>query len=273
VIGSDFISRRVGTLLEQFSRAGGHPKPPVDPANLAQFCGVVSVEPRPMVPEGVLVPVEGGFKIYFQSNFESQRGTRLRQRFTIAHEIVHTFYYDYNEGVPKPTRGAPAGVRLERLCHIGASQILMPDSLVGAVVQERGEPDSAGYIVDLAGTFEVSPEVAMRRLHDLRLIPEDRFAAVLVDAADGIIRAACYGSPLLCHTLLPKQGLNFDDWARPLLDPSRRSEESEWTCRNRSGVIAAKKVYTSDRSFILELRFGRSMQDTTTKSGLWDSFG
>lgn len=274
--GKNFISSKVRALLEQSSRVNGQLKPPVEPTRLAHFCRVLSVEPRPMVPEGVLVAVQGGFRIYFQSNFESQRGMRLRQRFTIAHELAHTFYYDSNDEVPKPVKKSPTGDRLELLCHIGASQILMPDSLVNKLVQERGEPTSAEYIIDLAATFEVSSEVAIRRLHELRLIPEENFAAILVYTAAGgqqTIRAACFGPSLLCYADMPKQGSDFTDWVRPMLSPSSTSEELEWTQRNQSGLLSARKVYTSDRSFILELKFGRPTQHLRSSSSLWDSSG
>jgi hypothetical protein len=274
MIDKDFISSRVKALLEQTSNANGQLEAPIDPTALAPFCKVLSVEPRPMVPEGVLVAVQGGFRIYFQNNFENQRGVRLRQRFTIAHELTHTFYYDWDDEMPKPVKRSPAGEKLEGLCHMGASQILMPRSLLNKVVQERGEPASAEYIIDLAATFEVSPEVAIRRLQKLRLIPEENFAAILVDtASEGrrIIRAACYGPSLLCYADPPKSGSDFSDWVRLLLPASCASEELEWIHTNHSGAISAKKVYTSDRSFILALKFGRATQDLRSSGTLWDS--
>jgi uncharacterized protein DUF955 len=274
MIGKDFISSKVNALLEQSSKTNGQLKAPVDPTMLAPFCKVLSVEPRPMVPEGVLVAVQGGFRIYFQSNFEHQRRMKLRQRFTIAHELTHTFYYDWNDEMPKPAKRSPTGQKLELLCHMGASQILMPKPLVNEIVEKRGEPASAEYIIDLAGTFEVSAEVAIRRLHELRLIPEEKFAAVLVDTAtEGrrIIRTACYGPSLLCYADAPKQGMDFTDWLRPLQAPSSTSEDSEWIHSNQSGAISAKKVYISDRSFILELKFGRATQHLRSTIDLWDT--
>ena len=62
---------------------------------------------RPMVPEGVLSPIRGGFRLYIQSNFADWPNVSFRQRFTIAHELVHTFYYDLNGGVPRQKRTRP----------------------------------------------------------------------------------------------------------------------------------------------------------------------
>jgi hypothetical protein len=276
MIAKDFISSKVKGLLEQSSKTNGQLKAPVDPTALAPLCKVLSVEPRPMVPEGVLVAVQGGFRIYFQSNFEHQRRMKLRQRFTIAHELTHTFYYESTDEMPRPVKKSPTGERLEQLCHMGASQILMPESLLNDIVQLRGEPASAAYIIDLAATFEVSPEVAIRRLQELKLLPEEKFAAVLVDTGyEGrrIIRSACYGASLLIYASHPKQGTDFDDWVRPMLDPSCNFEESEWIHTNQSGAVSAKKVYTSDRSFILELKFGRASQHLKATRSFWDGSG
>src|SRR5437016_14630956 len=134
----DFVLRKVQSLLAESVRAHGPLQPPIDPTKIAPLCAVLSVEYRPMIPEGVLTPVPGGFKIYLQSNF-AQQGNKRRSRFTLAHELVHSFFYDLNGGVPKPLKGSPRGERLETLCHIGASQILLPDALLKQQLKRKGE--------------------------------------------------------------------------------------------------------------------------------------
>src|SRR5690349_17325157 len=138
-----FLSERVQSLLSRSVKARGPLRPPIDPSSFADLCGVLSVEPRPMVPEGVLSPVEGGFKIFIQNNFADQPGANRRQRFTIAHELAHTFFYDLNGEAPKRSKGSPKGQKLERLCHIGASQILVPEILLRQEVETTGEVESA----------------------------------------------------------------------------------------------------------------------------------
>jgi hypothetical protein len=258
MIDKNVVSHKVQTLLSQYSKVKGPLEPPIDPAILADYCGVLGIERRPMVPEGVLTPVQGGFRIYLQSNFADRPGVRLRQRFTIAHELVHTFYYDLNGGVPKRKKSAPRGQTLERMCHIGASQILVPGGLLRREVKTMGEVASAESILDLARIFSVSAEVMIRRLHALELFASDNFAAILVDTGDGgrrLIQAACYGPLLLCLAAQPKRGLDFDSWVRPLLAPSGGSQVSEWTRTTPIATITAKKVCRSNRSFILDLRF------------------
>src|SRR5205085_1418955 len=108
MFGKDFVLRKVQSLLSEVVKVHGPLRPPVDPANIVSLCNVLDVEHRPMIPEGVLSPVQGGFKIYLQSNFTDQ-GTKRRRRFTLAHELAHTFFYNVNGGVPNSIKGAPKG--------------------------------------------------------------------------------------------------------------------------------------------------------------------
>src|ERR1044071_2558077 len=58
------------------------------------------------------------------------RGARTRNRYSIAHEIVHSLIADYDEAVDL-SRMTPAEKRraegeLEYLCQVGAAELLMP---------------------------------------------------------------------------------------------------------------------------------------------------
>lgn len=253
------LSQSVDSLLSRFVELEGPLQPPIDPRRLAPFCDVLDIENRPMVPEGVLAPVDGGFRMYLQSNFAARPGNLVRQRFTVAHELAHTFYFDRNGGVPKRKKDAPTGQKLEALCHRGASQILIPEILIQQEIRARGRVTSARTILDLADVFGVSAEVMIRRLQALPSVVDDNFAAILVDAFGGtkqLIRAACYGPMLLCHTIRPERDTEFDAWVIPLLAPGM-SQQSEWTHSTLVASIVAKKVFRSSRSFVLDLRFGR----------------
>ncbi len=256
----NFVLAKVQSLLSQSAKARGPLQPPIDPSIMADLCAVLSVEHRPMVPEGVLTPVPGGFKIYLQSNFTGRSGMKFRRRFTLAHELVHTFFYNLNGGMPEPVNRSPRGQRLERLCHIGARQILVPEFLLRQELKTKGEVASVEAILDLARLFDVSVEVLMRRLHGLGLIADDKFAAILVHTGDGgtpLIQAACYGSLLLCNANRPTRGMDFDSWVRPLLASTTSPLDSEWERTTQTATITAKKVFRSNRSFILDLRFNR----------------
>jgi hypothetical protein len=259
MLDEKFLSEKVHSLLSQSTRVNGVLEPPIDPERLADLCGVLSVEHRPMVPEGVLSPIRGGFRLYIQSNFADWPNVSFRQRFTIAHELVHTFYYDLNGGVPRRKKDAPKGQVLERLCHSGAGQILVPEVLLRREIDIRGAVASAEDFLKLARVFNVSADVMIRRIHKLGLMADDNFAAILVDGLESdnrMIQAACYRPILLCHANKPRPGLNFDSWLLPLLASSGNSEASEWIHTTRIATISAKKVCRSKRSFILELRFG-----------------
>jgi len=87
-----------------------------------------------------------------------------RINFSIAHEIVHTFF-------PNSVRGtrfrslhlddSREATELERLCHLGASELLMPTE---EFVKERGEDFGIQDVPRLAGTFGSSFEATLYRL-------------------------------------------------------------------------------------------------------------
>lgn len=249
-----FIAGKVEALLVR-ARCGELIRPPVDPSDIASLCSVLSVEDRPMVPEGVMKPVRGGFQIFLQDNFLSDPGGRLRRRFTLAHELVHTFFYSIEGNSPKLMKGAPRGANLERLCHFGASEILVPAALLRRHLQ-LSKVTSAEQLLGLAGVFDVSLEVIIRRVQKLGLVAEEEFAAALVDRTrDGeVIRAACYGSLLLSNLPRPTRGLQFDTWVGPLralgADPGLPGP-----ILTRTAEIRTRKVHRSTRSYIFEFKF------------------
>jgi IrrE N-terminal-like domain len=249
-----FVSKKVHELLLQANNRGPL-RPPVDPSDIANFCSVVGVENRSMIPEGVLAPVRGGFKVFLQDNFVSDPGTRVRRRFTFAHELVHTFFYYLEKDQPRPIKGAPRGARLERLCQSGASEILVPEILLKQHLLSH-KVACAEDLFGLAKTFDVSLEVVFRRIHKLGLVAEDEFAATLVDETKGraVIQAACYGPLLLCNLPAPRRGLDFDLWVRPLraLDDDLGSQTPITT---QTAEIRTRKVCRSRRSYIFEVKF------------------
>jgi hypothetical protein len=90
-------------------------------------------------------------------------GTRLR--FTLAHEICHTFFYEY---VPE-IKFIPHGVdeTEERLCNFGAAELLMPATALRRVA--TGRPICMQSLCELASLFSVSVTAMFLRLRSLRL--------------------------------------------------------------------------------------------------------
>lgn len=88
---------------------------------------------------------------------------RTRQRFTVAHELGHTFFFD--RAVSPPSRLSPHGGRAEeRFCDLFASELLVPRSAIR-------RPLDARRCLEAAAHFFVSPQVVALRAVRARLFP------------------------------------------------------------------------------------------------------
>ena len=251
-----FLSRKIHELLGAAAKVYGPLTPPIDPYTLAKLCGVRNINHQTMVPEGVLQVVEDGFEIFLQDNFANQPGTARRQRFTLAHELIHSFYYDRSTRPPRALQGMAEEDKLERLCNIGAGQLLVPTMLL----KREGEVriiSEASEIVDLAQKFDVSAEVIVRRLDDIPDLLESDFAIVLVEFSDPsnpTIRAACKTQWLRAELPSPRPGTDFFQWIRPLWHGPKGDLPQDWTRSTGRGVIHARTAIRYGRSRFLELK-------------------
>jgi Zn-dependent peptidase ImmA (M78 family) len=118
-----------------------------------------------MIPEAAIEIKKNRFHIYLQSNFKNSAGRALRARFSLAHELGHTLFYELRDGVLRPRKDAPRGNRLEAACHRAAAIILVPSKALRSQIQQRREW-KASALMELANRFEVSAEVMLRRLSD-----------------------------------------------------------------------------------------------------------
>lgn len=257
MIDEAFVLGKVNALFLRLAEENVPLSAPIDPTALASSCGVLKIEYRSMIPEAVLAPMEGGFTIYLQNNFVVPNMRKGRERFSLAHELAHTFFYNRNLRIPKPMKDSPRGERLEHLCQVAASEILLPSPLLKKELERRGKVESVESLFDLAQYFDVSLEALMRRLHESRLFEEEKFAAILVDSANGkqIIRTGCYGPILLSNVGAPQRGMDFKTWLMAFIPPATNSNDSEWQHTTGNAVVSARKIGRSDRSFILDLQF------------------
>ncbi|MHA2064424.1 MAG: ImmA/IrrE family metallo-endopeptidase [Candidatus Thorarchaeota archaeon] len=115
--------------------------------------------------DALLSPVSGGFNIKVRGSLVTDRFAR----FSCAHEMTHTLFYDNSatEEGGTPFRAVPIGSALEELlCDIGASEIIMPREPFEKKAEELAKThrDSiATSIVALSDIFMVSvPAVASR---------------------------------------------------------------------------------------------------------------
>lgn len=114
--------------------------------------------------DGMLEPIGTDFGAGFKIVLNKKTNTE-RVRFTVAHEICHTFFYEL---VPE-LKFAPheTDPMEERLCNYGAAELLMPTALVHKAVRPKAICLESLY--QLAGEFSVSLTTMFLRLRSLRL--------------------------------------------------------------------------------------------------------
>jgi hypothetical protein len=159
------ILRLCRELIEECTRQTG----PTPLEVLASYQGVRRIRREPIHPavgcSGMLVPSDGGYEIVVNSD-----EPRERQVFSIAHEVVHTFFRD-------ACRFCSSSPREEQLCDLGAAELTMPASRFTAHLGKVG--------LSLAGVdschreFGVSFEAAARRAVSLTDEPACLFIAAL----------------------------------------------------------------------------------------------
>lgn len=114
--------------------------------------------------DGFLEPIGSmyvhGFNI---SVAKIARHTRLR--FTIAHELCHTFFYEYVPEIKFVPHAVDWGE--ERLCDFGAAELLMPTTSVQK--SAKGLVVCMQSLCSLAAGFSVSVTAMYLRLRSLRI--------------------------------------------------------------------------------------------------------
>ena len=221
---------------------------PVDLASVCANVGAV-VEEREMIPEAAMQVTDGQFRIYLQSNFVEAPGARMRRRFSLAHELGHTLFYEKQNGEMKPRRDAPRGDSLEAACHKAASMILLPSKVLRPELRKH-PPTNVNSVIELANRFEVSTEVMLRRLNEFDAF-EHGWAPVLTRRSGGdlAIEYAAYPPWLKSHLHAPSRGTSFNGWFRGSQQP-----DGAFVKDTHAGVLEASPVKLSGSSIIFELR-------------------
>jgi hypothetical protein len=138
--------------------------PPFDPLVLARRLGL-EVVARESVTDAQVVRQEDG-RLRLEYNPSRPRG---RLRFSIAHEIAHTFLEDVGDQVRHRTASGAIATsanddwQLELLCNVAAGELLVP-----ALVLPDEELDDAAVdlnvLMELRSKFDVSTEAMLRRV-------------------------------------------------------------------------------------------------------------
>lgn len=248
------VQHNIDGILREFRRTCGEIKLPIDLDRLQSSFRVVEVEERPMIPEAATEAVPGGFRIFLQSNFSDTPRKSSRRRFTVAHEFCHTFFYDLSEDIPKRLHGAPSGDAVEKLCHTGAANLLVPTPLLRSEVQKLERAVAAQDVGALAKRFGVSVEVIVRRLQEAMDSPVDRAIVLVGSPIEGCQRqilAAYWGPWILSHFEAPECSLDFDKWLNGVSDSKTVSLNGGFEQQFPEGILKVSALTLSPQGPIL----------------------
>jgi uncharacterized protein DUF955 len=164
----DVIRRRCRELVAA-AKGGGWTGPPFDPEILASLNDIfVERATEDIRADARIFPGnEGRLIIQYSASVSVER-----QRFSICHEIAHTRFPDCYEEVRHRQQQRKLDWKhqeLERLCNLGAAELLIPyDDFVAQT--ENREP-SLELANELRQTFGCSMEATLYRMVDLAKVP------------------------------------------------------------------------------------------------------
>lgn len=170
-------TQKCEALALKFSEA----RPAVPLNKIAAECKVRDVVFRPLFVDGGLgLHPQGGFVVYVKCDRERAAEHRAefdaggyhlpgRMRFTIAHEIVHTFFIDpqtpYEQLKQKKLHPNELNA-LEQTCDYAANRLLIPDIHFRRFLSGNNYL-SAQQIIRISADFSVSPNAVISRLADM----------------------------------------------------------------------------------------------------------
>lgn len=181
--------------------------PPIPLQDIFSRCHVKQVIFQPLLVEAALAVDDDGFVVYvdcdesskeaYQSAFHgADQGRCLpgRVRFSLAHELTHTFFYDTKQ---RPYanwllgKHAKETESLEQACNFGASHLLLPTRALKSDTRKIDVLTVEG-ITDLAAKYQVSIECLIKRLEQLEeWTPKRGLVAFVRQDADGFrVKAA-----------------------------------------------------------------------------------
>lgn len=158
------IKHRIFEYLHKVQQDAGETGPPHNPEALFAARRIIDIQlsELPADSEGMLIPVDGGFLIKIPRS--SHRSNRLR--FTIAHEVGHTFFYDLGELRPSRRFNWAVSRRWvqEGYANEIAAEILLPEHSLKSFIGRGKLQPSLSSLQSLAKTFGVSCEALAHRL-------------------------------------------------------------------------------------------------------------
>lgn len=148
--------------------------PPFDPIKLAETLRI-PISGNADVQDAKAVPI-GKDKIRIEFNPNRPRG---RVRFSIAHEIAHSFFQDCAEKTRyRDSNTGSDDWQLELLCNIAAAELIMP---IGSFVSDVQNELGIEQLLDLRSKYDVSLEAVLIRAAKLTDKPCNIFCASRIE--------------------------------------------------------------------------------------------
>lgn len=157
-------------LLALYQRSFGDPDIPIDVMALASLIGIRPSDSAPVLSPDAEIAPDGQGGVEMRVNPDRPE---TRKRFSIAHEISHTFFPDFQQKSWCRTdarfrdRNDPSQF-LEMLCDIGASELLFPQPWFSS---HAAGIETAKDLVELAHQYHASREATLRRYVELSSAP------------------------------------------------------------------------------------------------------
>lgn len=151
-------------LMQALLHEGRQYNPPYGVYEIAKYRRVTKILRAELSHDALLIPVANGFLLKLN---KAQPAVRLR--FSCAHELAHTFFYDLKDGKPRrPYSIGDYDLLEETLCQEAAEDLLMPAPDMVNLIEPLGQPSIESFARVMA-TFQVSAQAAATRLRRLGL--------------------------------------------------------------------------------------------------------
>jgi len=146
-------------VLKNYKKEVGNLNPPIDLNGLGE-CLDIKVKQillsKNINCDALLIPIVGGFKIKLKN--EDKLHYTYRTRYSCAHEMAHTFFYEIEDG-GVPFRAVLGGSEYEeKLCDKAAAELLMPQEVLE--IESKKLANEFGYslsaLIKLKEKFKTS---------------------------------------------------------------------------------------------------------------------
>lgn len=164
------VKSRISNNIYELLKNSNQYEPPFNPDKLFPERKILDKKEDVMDSKqsGLLIPVKGGFKMKINSTHSYNR-----KRFTTAHEIGHTYFYDLTAETPckRYQRTSSTYMIEEDYASSFAAEILMPKPFLSKIIQERNLQPSFRTLKILQRMFVVSFEsICKQTIRNHRLL-------------------------------------------------------------------------------------------------------